>query len=86
MTMSIRWDLLVPLLIVMVIAVGQSALTMREIRTREVSWWAKIKWPSMPRRDYAEPTMFRMRQIANGVLSLSAFALAIFVLIKFLGF
>jgi hypothetical protein len=86
MMMPIRWDLLVPLLIVMAIAVGQSALTMREIRTREVSWWAKIKWPTTPRRDYADPTMFRMRQIANGVLSLSAAALAFLLLIKFLGF
>jgi hypothetical protein len=84
--MPIRWDLLVPLLIVMAAAVGQSVLTMREIRTREVSWWAKIKWPTMPRRDYADPTMFLMRQIANGLLSLVAVALALFLLIKFLGF
>jgi hypothetical protein len=84
--MPIRWDLLIPLLIVTAVAVGQSALTMREIRTREVSWWAKIKWPTMPRRDYADPMMFRMRQIANGLLSLVAIALAFVLLTKFLGF
>ena len=83
---SIRWDLLVPLLIAVAAAVGQSSLTLREVRTGDVVWWAKVKWPLKPRLDYANPMTFRARQIGNVLLSAAAIVLVAILLIKFLGF
>jgi len=83
---SIRWDLLVPLLLAMAVAVGQSLLTLREIRTGEVEWWAKVNWPGKPRLNYQNPMTFRLRQLGNALLSAVAVILAAIVLIKFLGF
>ena len=85
LALSIRWDLLVPLLIALTVAVGQSALTLREVRTGEVTWWAKVKWPGKPRLDYSNQTIFRLRQFGNALLSAAAVILAVFLLIKFLG-
>jgi hypothetical protein len=81
---SIRWDLLVPFLIVAAVAVGQSSLTRREIRTGHVAWWAKVKWPGKIRLDYTDPANFRARQIGNVVMSAAAIALSVFLLIKLL--
>jgi hypothetical protein len=83
---SIRWDLLVPLMIVMAVAVGQSSLTLREVRTGEVTWWAKVKWPGKIRLDYTDPANFRARQIENVTMSAAAIVLAAFLLFKFLGY
>jgi hypothetical protein len=83
---SIRWDLLVPLLLAIAVAVGQSSLTRRETRTGEVAWWAKAKWPGKIRLDYTDAANFRARQIGNVVMSAAAIALSVFLLIKFLGY
>ena len=83
---SIRWDLLVPLLILAAVAIGQSSLTRREIRTGDVAWWAKVKWPGKIRFDYTDPANFRARQIGNVLMSAAAITLSLFVLIKFLGY
>jgi hypothetical protein len=85
-SLSVRWDLLVPLLIALAVAVGQSTLTMREIRTGEVAWWAKARWPGKIVLDYTDPANFRARQIGNVLMSVAAVVLAAFLLIKFLGF
>jgi hypothetical protein len=82
---SVRWDLLIPLLIATAVAVGQTSLTRREIRTGEVTWWATLKLPGKIRLDYADPANFRARQIGNVLMSGAAFVLAAFLLIKFLG-
>ena len=84
--LSLRWDFLVPLLLAMAVAVGQSSLTLREIRTGEVAWWAKVNWPLKPRLDYTNPMTFRLRQLGNMVLSVTAIVLVAILLIKFLGF
>ena len=82
----IRWDLLVPLLIFLAVAVGQISLTRREICTGDVAWWAKVRWPGKIRLDYTDPANLRTRRIGNVVMSAAAIGLSVFLLIKFLGY
>jgi hypothetical protein len=83
---AIRWDLLVPLVLAIAVAVGQTALTRREMRTGEVAWWAKLRLPLQIHLDYSDPANFRARQIGNVLMSGVIAVIAAFLLIKFLGF
>lgn len=81
--MTLDWNLMIPAIVIDATAIGMIATTIRERRTGEVVWWAKL--PVWPKHDYSDPDWFRFRQWSS-IFTCLAFAIAgTFVSLKFLG-